>query len=83
MGGEIEGVSVPGILELIKTGGSAAIVGLFIVAVNVAKHFLKALRDIVETMNKQHQENKQDLESIKRAIVASEPEKARFFEAQR
>jgi len=67
-------------LELLKGGGNVAIIALAVIAVNVAKAFLAALKDIVETMTKNHSETIAGQEQIKRAIVARDPGAAKFFE---
>ncbi len=67
-------------LELLKGGGNVAIIALAVIAVNVAKAFLGALKDIVETLQKNHAETLAGQEQIKRAIVSRDPASAKFFE---
>lgn len=66
-------------IKLFQVGGNAGIIGLFIIAVRVAGAFLKALRDIVETQNKNHAEVIASQEDIKRAIVAIRPQTEEIF----
>lgn len=69
-------------LKLFQLGGNAGIVVLAIIAVRVAGAFLKALRDIVDTANKNHAETLAGQEQIKRAIVSIKPSTEEIFRSR-
>lgn len=66
-------------LKLLQGGGSAGIIVLALLAIKVANRFLGALEKIVTTQNTQHAAVLAGQESIKRAIVASNPRAEAIF----
>lgn len=76
----MSGAEVTEWLKLFQVAGNAGIVVLTIIAVNVARAFLKALRDIVDTMQANQIKTVAALEDIKRAMVAINPRAETIFQ---
>lgn len=68
------------LLELLNGGGSTALIALAFLAWKIWKGVEAALNRIANQQTENHAENKADLEAIKRAIVARDPQSARYFE---
>lgn len=66
-------------LKLLQGGANAGIIVLTIIAVNVARWFLKAMTAIVDTMNANHVKTTAQMEDIKRAMVAINPKADEIF----
>jgi Asp-tRNA(Asn)/Glu-tRNA(Gln) amidotransferase B subunit len=68
------------LVEVMNGGGAAAQIALALLAWKIWKGVEAALNRIAEKQDAQHAENKADLEAVKRAIVARDAARARFFE---
>lgn len=79
---EPDAVNLPGLVQLISTAGNGAVVLLALYLLWAGKAYLKALQDIATEMKANRETFAASQESIRLAIVARDPEKARFFEAQ-
>lgn len=71
---------VKGLNDILTTGGNSALVVLAFLAWKIANLFRDLLIQIKDEIIKSRVETTAELESIKRAMVAEVPERAKIFE---
>lgn len=77
----MNGDDLRGFSALLSDGGSVALIAILVVVYRIRDEFTKLFERLISEHDQTRKELVEGQEAIKRAIIAGDPEKARFFDS--